>query len=94
MNFTPNGNRVLLDLDEVTTTEGGLYIPQTAAEGLKKGTVVACGRQYVVGAMMVESPFKAGDRVLVDGLGGVRVKLEGKELLSVRNEDIVGKFEE
>jgi co-chaperonin GroES (HSP10) len=94
MSFRPNGNRVLIDLDEVTTTEGGLYIPQTATEGLKKGTVVSTGPSYVVGSLMVESPFKPGDRVLVDGLGAQRVKVDNKELLMCRNEDVIGKFEE
>lgn len=92
MNFQPTGNRVLVELDEVTATESGLYIPQTAQTGPKKGTVVAAGTHYYVGSTKVECQFSPGDKVLVDELGGMKLRVDGKDLIVVRNEDVIGFF--
>ena len=94
MNFEPLGNRVLVDMDEVTQSEGGIYIPASSSAGPRKGTVVSCGPHYAVGATLVESPLKAGDRVLVSDIGAAKLRVEGKDLLVVRHEDIIGKFKE
>lgn len=90
MKFQPMGNRVFVDSDEVTTTSGGLYVPQTASTGPKKGTVAGCGPFYMCGETRVECPYKPGDRVLCDDLHGMKITVEGKEYLVIRNEDIVG----
>lgn len=94
MSFEPMGNRVLVDLDEVTTSSGGLYIPQTAQTGPKRGVVVSRGSHYFVGATRVECPLEPGDHVLVDDLGAQKLKVDNKELLVVRNEDVIGRYKE
>lgn len=93
--FVPNGNRVLVTLDDVgDKTEGGLYVPQSATgEGPRKGTVESVSASYLVNGIPVASPFKKGDRVLVDTLGATKVRVEGVDYVAVRNEDIIGRFE-
>lgn len=95
--FQPTGNRVVLSLDEITDkTEGGLYVPQSAtpADGPKKATVVSVSDGYIVNGIATTSRFAKGDRVLVDALGGANVRIEGSDYLIVRNEDVLGKFEQ
>lgn len=90
MSFKVMGNRVLVDLDEVSQTDGGLYIPQTAAEGPKWGKVVDPGTDYPSGGIMVRSRFTTGERVMIDPLGATKVKYKGREFAIVRNEDVIG----
>ncbi len=90
MSLEIKGNRVMVDLDEVTQTEGGLYVPQTVSQQMKWGTVVGFGEQYVSAGAVVRPTWRKGQRILVDALGGVPVKYAGREYLVVRNEDVVG----
>lgn len=95
MDFLPAGNRVLVELDEVTTSSSGkLYIPQTASAGPKTGKVVVVSSPYFVGGARVESVFKPNQKVLVDELGGLKLTIHNKEYLVLRNEDIIGIFSE
>lgn len=86
----PVGNRVLIDLDEVTQTSGGLYVPQTADTGPKTGTVIDVGELYSSGGLEMYPAVKPGDKVIVDDLGATHVKINYKDYIVVRNEDIIG----
>lgn len=90
--FRPNSDRVLVDLEEYTTTNSGLHIPQTANAGARKGTVVAVGPGRPIDGRVVPPPFSPGDRVLVDNPAGMKVQVGQKDYQLVRSEEILGKF--
>lgn len=91
----PNVGKVLVRLDgEAEKTAGGLFIPATAIRGdtSKKGTVVAAGPVRQVEGAVTALQFKAGDRVLLDSMGGTPLKIEGTEHLLLRAEDVLGRL--
>ena len=96
MNFRPLHDRVLVRrLDEEETTSGGIIIPDTAKEKPMEGEIIAAG----AGAKNEKgevSPLdvKAGDRVLFGKWSGTEVKIDGEELLIMKESDILGIIEE
>src|SRR6201992_3252545 len=92
MNFRPLHDRVVirrLTAEEKTT--GGIIIPDTAQEKPMQGEVIAVGP----GArneqgQLVALDVKAGDRILFGKWSGTEVKLEGEELLIMKESDIMG----
>jgi chaperonin GroES len=95
MNFRPLHDRVVvrrLNAEERTT--GGIIIPDTAQEKPMQGEVIAVGP----GArneqgQLVALDVKAGDRILFGKWSGTEVKLEGEELLIMKESDIMGIIE-
>ena len=95
MDFRPLHDRVVirrLTAEEKTT--GGIIIPDTAQEKPMQGEVIAVGP----GArneqgQLVPLDVKAGDRILFGKWSGTEVKLEGEELLIVKESDIMGIIE-
>jgi chaperonin GroES len=95
MNFRPLHDRVVvrrLSAEERTT--GGIIIPDTAQEKPMQGEVIAVGP----GArneqgQLVALDVKAGDRILFGKWSGTEVKLEGEELLIMKESDIMGIIE-
>jgi chaperonin GroES len=72
-------------------TAGGLFIPDTAREKPQEGEVVAVGKgKLLENGTRVEPDVKAGDRVLFGKYGGTEVKLDGEELLIMREDEILG----
>ena len=92
MSFKTVGNRVMVKLDEVgDKTESGLYMPQTAQDKpIKWGTVVSPGTQYVIGGGYAQPQTQAGQKVLIDSMGGTEAVVGGKTYVIVRNEDVIG----
>ena len=92
MSFRPLGDRVLVKrVEEEAKTKGGIIIPDTAKEKPQEGEVVAVGP----GARndkgeQVALDVKAGDRVLFGKWGGTEVKLNGEDLLILKESDILG----
>ena len=95
MKFRPLHDRVVVRrLDEDERSKGGIIIPDTAKEKPMQGEVVAVGpgarnEQGVVSPLDV----KAGDRVLFVKWSGTEVKLDGEELLIMKESDIMGVVE-
>jgi chaperonin GroES len=95
MKFRPLHDRVVvrrLDAEEKTT--GGIIIPDTAKEKPMEGEIVAAGP----GArneqgQIVALDVKAGDRVLFGKWSGTEVKIDGEELLIMKETDIMGIIE-
>jgi chaperonin GroES len=95
MNFRPLHDRVVirrLTAEEKTT--GGIIIPDTAQEKPMQGEVIAVGP----GArneqgQLVPLDVRAGDRILFGKWSGTEVKLEGEELLIMKESDIMGIIE-
>lgn len=92
MQVTPLQDRVLLErIAEEKKTAGGIIIPDNNTEKPSQGKVVAVGQGYrkddgSFSALTV----KAGDTVLFGKYAGNEVKLDGKEYLIMREEDILG----
>ena len=95
MAFRPLHDRVLVRrLDSEEKTAGGIIIPDTAQEKPQEGEVVAVGpgaknEQGVVAPLDV----KAGDRILFGKWSGTEVKIDGEELLIMKESDIMGIIE-
>lgn len=95
MHFRPLHDRVVvrrIDADE--KTPGGIIIPETAQEKPHEGEVVAAGP----GARnergeLTPTEVKAGDRVLFSKWSGTEIKIEGEDLLIVKESDILGVVE-
>jgi chaperonin GroES len=95
MNIRPLHDRVIVKrLEEERTSSGGIVIPDTAAEKPMKGQVVAAGP----GKLSDEGKLrpldvKAGDKVLFGKYSGTEVKVDGQDLVVMREDDIMGIIE-
>ncbi len=92
MSFRPLHDRVVVRrLDSEEKTKGGIIIPDTAKEKPSEGVVVAVGPGARDEAgKIVELDVKAGDRILFGKWSGTEVKLDGEELLIMKESDIMG----
>ena len=78
-------------IEEKETKKGGIIIPDTAKEKPQEGNVVALGTGKVDdNGKKVEFTVKKGDKVLISKYGGTEVKLDGEELLIMKESDIMG----
>ena len=92
MKFRPLHDRVVVKrVAEEEKTKGGIIIPDTAKEKPMEGEVVAVGpgARDEKGAL-VALDVKAGDRILFGKWSGTEVKLDGEELLIMKESDIMG----
>ena len=91
MNLRPLHDRVIVKrLDQETKTASGLIIPDAAAEKPDQGEVLAIGNGKVQENGQVRPlEVKVGDRVLFGKYSGQAVKVNGEELLVMREEDIM-----
>ncbi len=91
MNLRPLHDRVIVKrLDQETKTASGLIIPDAAAEKPDQGEVLAVGNGKVTDSGAVRAlEVKVGDRVLFGKYSGQAVKVDGEELLVMREEDIM-----
>ena len=95
MKNRPLHDRVIVKrLEEERKTASGIVIPDTAAEKPDQGEVVAVGNGKVLDDGKLRAlDLKVGDRVLFGKYSGQAVKVEGEELLVMREEDIMGVIE-
>ncbi len=95
MKFRPLHDRVVVSrVEEDSKTAGGIIIPDTAKEKPMQGEVVAVGpgaRDET--GKVVRLELKAGDRVLFGKWSGTEVTIDGKELLIMKESDILGVLE-
>jgi len=95
MKFRPLGDRVVVKrVQEELKTAGGIIIPDTAQEKPQEGEIVAVGP----GARdekgdRIAPDVKAGDRILFGKWSGTEVKVDGQELLIMKESDIMGVLE-
>ncbi|MBD5164854.1 co-chaperone GroES [Helicobacter sp.] len=83
MNFKPLGERVLVErLEEDTKTASGIIIPDNAKEKPLEGVVQAIGNEV--------KEVKVGDKVVFGKYSGTEVKIDGKEYLILKLEDVLG----
>ncbi|MEO1304788.1 MAG: co-chaperone GroES [Pseudomonadota bacterium] len=95
MKFRPLGDRVLVRrVEEATTTAGGIIIPDTATEKPQEGEVLAVGNG-AIGDDNERVPLdvKPGDKILFGKWGGTEVKIDGEDLLIMKESDVMGVIE-
>ena len=92
MAFRPLGDRVVIRrVEEEAKTKGGIIIPDTAKEKPQEGEIIAVGPGARDEAgQRVEMDVKAGDRVLFGKWSGSEVKIDGEDLLIMKESDILG----
>ncbi len=92
MKFRPLHDRVVVRrLDSEEKTKGGIIIPETAKEKPQEGEVVAVGSGARDEAgKLVALDVKKGDRVLFGKWSGTEVKIDGQDLLIMKESDIMG----
>ena len=90
MNIKPLYDRVVIKrMEEEKLSAGGIVIPDTAAEKPIKGEVVAVGEGKALDNGSLRAPkVKVGDKVLFGKYSGTEVKLDGTDLLVVKEDDI------
>ena len=95
MNFRPLHDRVVVQrIDAEEKTKGGIIIPDTAKEKPQEGKIVAVGPgARDENGKVVPLDLKAGDRVLFGKWSGSEVKLDGEDLLIMKESDIMGVIE-
>jgi chaperonin GroES len=95
MKLRPLHDRVIIKrLEAETKSAGGIVIPDSAAEKPIKGEVVAVGAGKILEDGKVRPlAVKAGDKVLFGKYSGTEVKVDGEELLVMREEDLVAIIE-
>ena len=93
MNLQPLGDRIIVELlDEEETTASGIVLPDTAKEKPQRGRVLAVGP----GSRNEDGEYVAidlaeGDEIIFSKYGGTEIKLEGDEVLILRESDILAK---
>jgi chaperonin GroES len=95
MKIRPLHDRVIVKrLEEDRTSPGGILIPDTAAEKPVQGKIVAVGKGKILENGAVRPcDIKVGDHILFGKYSGAEVKLEGEDLVVMREDDIMAVFE-
>jgi chaperonin GroES len=96
MKLKPLGDRLIVRaLDEEETTASGLVLPDTAKEKPQKGEVIAVGDGAwdEDGEKRIPLDVAEGDTVLYSKYGGTEVKVDGEDLLVLRESDVLAKVE-
>jgi chaperonin GroES len=96
MNLRPLHDRVIVKRkEEERTSPGGIVIPDTAAEKPIRGDVIAVGTGKILNNGETRPlELKAGDKVLFGKYSGTEVKVDGEDLLVMREEDIMAIIDE
>ena len=96
MNLKPLGDRLIVKaLEEEETTASGIVLPDTAKEKPQKGEVLAVGDGAwdEDGDKRIPLDVAKGDTVLYSKYGGTEVKVDGEDLLVLRESDVLAKVE-
>lgn len=95
MSFKPLGDRVIIKRVEAKgITDAGIIIPDIAKEKMSEGEIVQIGTGKIHEDGSIRPlDVKVGDKILFSKFSGTEVKLDGQELLILREEDIFGVLE-
>lgn len=95
MNIRPLHDRVVVKrMEEERTTAGGIVIPDSATEKPSRGEIIAAGKGKIADNGDVrELDVKVGDKVLFGKFAGTEIKVDGEEVLIMREDDIIGVIE-
>ncbi len=92
MNIRPLHDRVVVKrMEEERTTSAGIVIPDSATEKPQKGEVIAVGNGKITDSGDVRAlDVKVGDQVLFGKYAGTEIKVDGEDVLIMKEEDILG----
>lgn len=91
MSFRPLHDRVLIERIEEEVTKGGIVIPDNAKEKPSRGKVIAVGEGKMLDNGDVRKlVVKKGDVIVFGKYAGTEIKVDGKDLVVMREEDILG----
>ncbi|MEA2101783.1 MAG: co-chaperone GroES [Thermodesulfobacteriota bacterium] len=92
MSIRPLQDRILVKrIEEEEKTKGGIIIPDTAREKPQMGEVIAVGKgKKTDDGKVIPLDVEKGDKVLFSKYGGTDVKIDGEDLLIMREDDILG----
>ena len=95
MNIRPLHDRVVVKpMEENRTSPGGIVIPDSAAEKPVQGKIVAVGKGKILDSGQVRPcDVKVGDKILFAKFGGTEVKVDGQDLVVMREEDVMAVIE-
>jgi chaperonin GroES len=95
MDIRPLHDRIIVErLEEETKTAGGIIIPDTAKEKPQQGKVIAVGKgKKTEDGKLLPLDVKVGDKILFGKYAGTEIKLDGKEFLMMREDDVLGVIE-
>jgi chaperonin GroES len=95
MRVVPLGDKVVVKrMEAETRTSGGIVLPDSARERPQQGRVLSVGDgRLVADGQRVECQVQEGDRVLFSAWSGTEIKVDGNELLILREEDILAVME-
>ena len=95
MKIRPLHDRVIVKrLDEERTSPGGIVIPDSAAEKPSQGKIISVGKGKILENGSVRPlDVKAGDKILFGKYSGTEVKVDGEDLLVMREEDVMAVIE-
>jgi chaperonin GroES len=94
MNLKPLGDRLIVKaIEEEETTASGIVLPDTAKEKPQKGTVIAVGEGAwdEDGEKRIPLDVAEGDEVLYSKYGGTEIKVDGEDVLVLRESDVLAK---
>ncbi len=94
MKLKPLGDKVIVEqLDAEKKTKGGIIIPDSAKEKPQRGKVLAVGEGKIEDGKKIPLSVKTGDEILFSKYGGDEIKIDGKELKILKEEDILAVIE-
>jgi chaperonin GroES len=95
MNIRPLYDRIVVRrIEEQETKVGGLFIPDSAKEKPQEGEVVAVGKgKRMEDGKVVPLDVQAGDRILFGKYSGSEIRIDGEELLIMREDEVLGVLE-
>ena len=95
MKLKPLGDRLIVQaIEEDETTASGIFLPETAKEKPQKGKVLAVGDGKLDdNGQRVPLDVSEGDEVLYSKYGGTEIKIDGEELLVLRESDVLAKVQ-
>ena len=90
MNLKPLGDRVIVKaVEEQEVTASGIVLPDTAKEKPQRGTVLAVGEGRYVEGERIPLEVAEGDEVIYSKYGGTEVKLDGQDVLILREDEVL-----
>jgi chaperonin GroES len=95
MKIRPLGDRILVKREDAAeTVRGGIIIPDTAKEKPQEGKVIAVGKGHTDDdGKRIALEVKKGDKVLIGKYAGTEVKIDGDELIILREDDVLAIIE-
>jgi chaperonin GroES len=92
MNLQPLGDRIVVEvLEEEQTTASGIVLPDTAKEKPQRGKVLAVGKGRYEDGQLIPLDVAVDDEVVFSKYGGTEIKVDGEDVLILRESDVLAK---